>query len=103
MHIIGYLIIAIARMLSMVLNIYTFVIAAAVIMTWIRPDPSNPIVRFIYQLTTPVLNWARRFIPRQLWQTGIDFSPIIVFFIIILIDTVVVNMLRDLGTSLLVR
>lgn len=103
MHIIGYIIIAIARMLSLVLNIYTFVIAAAVIMTWIRPDPSNPVVRFIYQLTAPVLNWARRFIPRRLWQTGIDFSPIIVFFVIILIDTVVVNLLKDLGTSLLLR
>lgn len=103
MHIIGYIIIAIARMLSLVLNIYTVIIAAAVIMTWIRPDPSNPIVRFIYQLTTPVLNWARRFIPRFLWQTGIDFSPIIVFFVIILIDTVVVNLLRDLGSSLLAR
>lgn len=103
MHIIGYIIIAFARMLSLILNIYTIVIAAAVIMTWIRPDPSNPIVRFIYQLTTPVLNWARRFIPRRLWQTGIDFSPIIVFFVIILIDTVVVNLLRDLGSSLLAR
>lgn len=103
MHILGYTIIAVARMLSLVLSIYTFVIAAAVILTWIRPDPSNPIVRLIYQLTTPVLNWARRIMPRFLWQSGIDFSPIIVFFVIILIDTVVVNLLRDFGTSLLVR
>lgn len=103
MHAIGYVIIAIARMLSLVLSLYMIVIAAAAILSWIRPDPYNPIVRFIYQLTTPILNWARRFIPRFLWQTGIDFSPIIVFFVIILIDTVVVNLLRDFGTSLLVR
>lgn len=103
MHAIGYVIIAIARMLSLILNLYMIVIAAAAILSWIRPDPYNPIVRFIYQLTTPVLNWARRFMPRFLWKTGIDFSPIIVFFIIILIDTVVVNLLRDFGTSLLIR
>lgn len=103
MHALGYVIIAIARMLSLVLNLYMVVIAASVILSWVRPDPGNPIVRFIYQLTAPVLNWARRIMPRFLWQSGIDFSPIIVFFVIILIDTVVVNLLRDLGTRLLIR
>lgn len=103
MHAIGYVIIAIARMLSLILNLYMIVIAAAAILSWIKPDPYNPIVRFIYQLTTPVLNRARRFMPQFLWRSGIDFSPIIVFFIIILIDTVVVNLLRDLGTRLLLR
>ncbi|PIR20350.1 MAG: hypothetical protein COV45_06125 [Deltaproteobacteria bacterium CG11_big_fil_rev_8_21_14_0_20_47_16] len=101
MSALGYTIIALARMISLVLNLYMIVIAAAVILSWIRPDPYNPIVRFIYQLTTPVLNWARRFMPRFLWKTGIDFSPIIVFFVIILIDTVLVNLLRDWGTRLL--
>ena len=103
MSALGYTIIAIARMVSLVLNLYMIVIAAAAILSWIRPDPYNPIVRFIYQLTTPVLNLARRIMPRFLWQSGIDFSPIIVFFVIILIDTVVVNLLRDFGTRLLIR
>lgn len=103
MHATGYIVIAFARMISLVLNLYMIVIAASAILSWVKPDPYNPIVHFIYQITTPVLNWARRFIPRRLWQTGIDFSPIIIFFVIILIDTVVVNLLRDLGTSLLAR
>lgn len=101
MNIVGYLIVALARMLSLLLNLYTFIIGAAIIMSWIRPDPSNPIVRLIYQLTTPVLLHVRRFLPRRLWQTGIDFSPIIVFMVIILLDTVVVNLLLDLGKRLL--
>lgn len=103
MSALGYIIIAVARMLSLILSLYMIVIAAAAILSWIKPDPYNPIVRFIYQMTTPVLNWARRLMPRFLWQSGIDFSPIIVFFVIILIDTVVVNLLRDLGARLLIR
>lgn len=103
MTIIGYFLLAIARLLNMIITIYTFVVAAAVIISWVSPDPHNPIVRILRQLTEPVFNIARRILPRALWRSGIDFSPILVFFILILIDTILVNSLFDLARSILNR
>lgn len=97
MTILGYLILAVARLLNLLITIYTFVVAAAVIISWVNADPSNPIVRILRQLTEPVFRQARRILPRALMRTGIDFSPILVFFALILIDTVIVNLLFDLA------
>lgn len=99
MNVLGYLIIALAKMLHLVLNIYTFVVAIAVILTWVKPDPSNPIVRILRQITEPAFNIVRRIMPRALFKTGFDLSPIVVLLIIILIDTVVVGFLFDMGSS----
>lgn len=99
MQAIGYIIIAIAKMLHLILNIYTFIIVIAVILSWVRPDPHNPIIRIIHQITEPVFYRVRRIMPRALFRTGLDFSPIIVLLILILLDTVVVNLLFDLGRS----
>lgn len=92
---------AIAKMLHLIFNIYTFVIAIAVIMSWIRPDPYNPIVRIIRQITEPVFNIVRRIMPRFLFRTGIDLSPIFVLLILIVLDTVLVGYLYELGQFLL--
>jgi YggT family protein len=100
MNALAYLVIAIAKMLHLIFTIYTFIIAAAVIMSWIKPDPHNPIVRIIRQVTEPVFNRVRRIMPRALFRTGLDFSPIIILLILILLDTVVVELLFDLGKSL---
>lgn len=100
MNALGYIIIAIAKMLHLLVTIYTFVIAAAVIMSWIKPDPYNPIVKVIRQITEPVFLLIRRIMPRFLFRTGLDFSPIIVLLILILFDTVVVGLLFDFGKSL---
>ena len=101
MSALGYILLAIARLLNMLITIYTFVVAAAVILSWVNPDPYNPIVRILRQLTEPAFNLARRILPRALWRSGIDFSPLLVFFVLILIDTVLVNLLFDLARSFL--
>jgi len=101
MPVIGYLVLALAKLLNMVISIYTFVVAAAVIITWVRPDPHNPIVRILYQLTEPSFRLARRIIPRALYRTGLDFAPIVVFIVLVLIDTLLVNLLFDLAGRLL--
>ena len=66
--------------LALVLNIYTFVLLARILMTWIpNLDPYNPIVQMLLQITEPVLEPARKLIP----LIGmIDVSPIVVFFVI---------------------
>ena len=67
------------------LNIYIWVILAAALITWVSPDPRNPIVRILRQITEPVLAPARRLLPP--WKTGgLDFSPMIVIFAIWLVE-----------------
>jgi YggT family protein len=80
MPIIGYFLIALARVIEAVLTIYMWVIIARAVLSWVNPDPYNPIVRFIHNVTEPVLYRIRRSLPVS--YSGIDFSPIVVFFAI---------------------
>lgn len=70
------LVIFIAQILQEVLWLYFWVVIASAVMTWIEPNPYNPIVRTIYALTEPVFDWVRRHIP--VFFGGLDFSPVIV-------------------------
>ncbi len=92
--VIYYFITAIARILDIVLSIYTWVIIAAALISWVSPDPYNPIVRFLYRVTEPVLRPIRR---RLGVLGGIDFSPMIVILIILLIKYFVIGLLRQLA------
>ena len=98
MFVIGNLLNAIAVLLHYILTIYMWVIVARAVLSWVNPDPYNPIVRFLYQVTEPVLDRIRRTIP--LPMTGIDFSPIIVFVIIIFLDGFVVKTIQDFALRL---
>ncbi|OGQ58159.1 MAG: hypothetical protein A3I75_05430 [Deltaproteobacteria bacterium RIFCSPLOWO2_02_FULL_50_16] len=98
--VLGYSLLAIAKILNLLLNLYTFIVAAAVIVSWVNADPSNPIVQFLGRATEPVFRRARRLIPRFLWRTGIDFSPLIVLFVLILIETILVNLLYDIARNM---
>ena len=80
MPIIGYFLIALARVIEAVLTIYMWVVIARAVLSWVNPDPYNPIVRFIHNVTEPVLYRIRRSLPVS--YSGIDFSPIVVFFAI---------------------
>lgn len=100
---IGYFILAIARLLGLVINIYTFVIAASVLISWVNADPYNQIVRVIRALTEPAFNICRKIVPSRLYRTGFDFTPAVVLLVLILIDTILVNFLFDLGRMLLAK
>ena len=82
------LIVFIAQTLNGLLNLYFYVVFIAVLMTWIEPNPYNPIVRFIYSITDPVFDWFRGHLP--VIFGGIDFSPLIVIIVIQLIRRVVI-------------
>lgn len=101
MHALVYLIVAIAKILHLLINLYTFIVGFAVLLSWVNPDPSNQIVHMLRTLTEPVFSKVRRFLPRAFFRTGIDFSPMIVLFILILLDTICVPLLYDLAASLL--
>ena len=80
------------RLIMLVLDIYTWVIIAAAVISWITPNPYNPVVRLLRRLTEPLLAPIRQLLPP--WKTfGLDFSPMIV---ILLIQWVVPVVLRAL-------
>ena len=92
------LLIAVATVIDYVLVIYMFITIARAVLSWVSPDPYNPIVRFIHNVTEPVLYQIRKRLP--LMYGGIDFSPIIVILIIIFLRIFVVNSLEGLAGSL---
>ena len=88
MVVLGNFIEALARILVIALNIYMWIIIIRALISWVSPNPYNPIVRFLYRVTEPVLRPVRRIIPLQ--GLGIDFSPVVVILVILfLIDFVI--------------
>lgn len=80
-------------LIFMLLRLYTWVIVAAALITWVSLDPRNPIVKILRQITEPVLAPARRLLPP--WKTGgLDFSPLIVIFAIWLVEWVLRHLLQ---------
>jgi YggT family protein len=75
MFIVAYFLYALAQILDMVIYAYILVVVARAILSWVSPDPYNPIVRFLYNVTEPVLIRIRRVIPAA--AGGIDFTPMI--------------------------
>jgi YggT family protein len=74
--------------LAWLLNIYSWIIIAAALISWVSPDPYNPVVRFLRQVTEPVLTPVRRMLPP--WKTGgLDLSPLIVLIAIQFVERVV--------------
>jgi YggT family protein len=80
MFVMGNLIVALAKILDIVLTLYVWIIIAQALISWVNPDPYNPIVRFLYRVTEPVLGPVRRWLPLR--GMGIDFSPIVVILVI---------------------
>jgi YggT family protein len=99
MFIIGNLLKAVAVVLNYVLHFYMWIVIARAVLSWVNPDPYNPIVRFIHNVTEPVLYRIRRKLPLDFG--GIDFSPIIVILGIIFLQNFVVTSLLRLSATLM--
>jgi YggT family protein len=87
--VLSQLLVAVARLLNYVLWAYMWIIIIRALISWVNPDPWNPIVRFLYQVTEPVLRPIRRRLP----MTGIDFSPVIVILAIYFLQWFLVEVL----------
>ena len=86
-----------ARVLDIVLTLYMWVIIARALVSWVNPDPWNPIVQFLNRATDPVLLPIRR----QLgWQMGIDWSPMIAVLIIIFLQYALIQSLYGVALRL---
>jgi YggT family protein len=78
------------RFIGWLLYLYSYVIIAAALISWVSPDPRNPIVQVLRQITEPVLAPVRRMLPP--WKTGgLDLSPIIVLLAIQFIERVILE------------
>jgi len=97
MFILGNLFHAIAYILDIVLTIYMWIIIISALISWVNPDPYNPIVRFLYSVTDPVLSPIRRRIGIMI---GIDISPMIAILIIMFIKYFIVASLFDLAARM---
>ena len=91
-------ILAVAQLLSTVITIYIWVVIIAALITWVRPDPYNPIVQVLMRLTEPVYAFIRRYIPTVIG--GIDLAPIIVILGLQFLDLFVVKLLVQLAHGL---
>ena len=92
------LLVAVATVVDYVLVFFMIITIARAVLSWVSPDPYNPIVRFIHNVTEPILIQIRRRLPMM--YGGIDFSPIVVILIIIFLRIFVVNSLEGLAQSL---
>ena len=90
---------AIAVVLDTVLTIYFWIVIISAILSWVRPDPYNPIVRTLNALTEPVYYRIRKYLPFT-YIAGIDFSPIIVLLAIKLLEIALVNSLYQYAIRL---
>ena len=95
MHVIGYFIAALAKVIYLALNIYMIIIIVRAILSWVNPDPYNPIVRFIHSVTEPVLSRIRSRLP--LYFGGFDFSPLLILAAIMFLQEFLVKTLYQLG------
>ena len=69
------LIIGLLQLINGLLYAYMWIIIAAAVLSWVKPDPYNPIVQMLYRLTQPAYDLVRRFIPTMF--NGIDIAPIV--------------------------
>ena len=86
---------ALAEVISLVFQIYIFIVIGRAIISWVNPDPYNPIVRFLYNATEPVLYRMRRHLPLQFG--GIDFSPIVLLLGLSLLRRILLSLIEQLA------
>ena len=95
MFVMGNFLGAVARLLDMVLWAYMWLIIIRALLSWVNPDPWNPVVQFLTRVTEPVLAPIRRRLPT--WRMGIDLSPLVAILAIYFVQWFLVGTLRDIA------
>jgi YggT family protein len=98
MFIFGNIILGIARVLDVALNIYMWVIIVRALISWVSPDPYNPIVQVLTKVTEPALRPIRRLVPA--YKIGVDLSPLIAVLIIMFLQYALINTLYRIGHAM---
>lgn len=95
MFVVNNFMLAIAQLIDFVLTAYMWIIIGRAVISWVNADPYNPIVRFLFEATEPVLSRIRRMLPMSMG--GIDFSPMILILAIMFVQSFLVQSLKQLA------
>lgn len=98
MEIVGFFIESVAMVINSLLSLYFWIVLIAVLISWINPDPYNPLVRILRNLTEPVFYRVRRWMPFTMIG-GLDLSPIVVMIAIQFLQSFVVRALMFIAAS----
>ena len=99
MFILSNFLTAAAHVLDIILTMLYWLILVRALISWVSPDPFNPIVEFLYKVTEPILYPIRKLLPFSL-KFGIDISPIIAFLAIMFLKSFLVSTLMELAMRL---
>lgn len=97
MFVVGNTLLGFATVLDYTLTFYTWIIIARALISWVNPDPWNPIVQFLTRATEPVLAPIRR---RLGWGMGVDLSPLVVIAAIWFLQIAVVQSIKDFAVRM---
>lgn len=97
MFVLGNFLISVAKLVELMITILYWLIIVRALISWVNPDPFNPIVQFLYRTTDPILAPIRKFLPPL---GPIDISPIVAFFVLYFLKLFLVSTLVDLGMKL---
>jgi YggT family protein len=98
MFVINYFFLALANLLNLAIVVYIWIIIARAILSWVSPDPYNPLVRFVHRVTEPVLRPVRERL--SAYQLGLDFSPMIVILVLYFLKEFLVPVLYRIATEI---
>ena len=91
------IIVGIGGILHSLINVYIWVIIIAALLSWVRPDPYNPIVQFLTRITAPAYQLVRRMMPTTF--NGIDVAPLVIIIGLQVTDIILVNLLNTIATA----
>ena len=80
-------------LVQLLFDLYIIILLARVLLSWVQVDPRNPIVNLVHQLTEPLLAPIRNLLPQS---SGMDFSPMVAFFVVLITEQIVLMLLRSL-------
>ena len=93
----GMIVVAIAKLIGLVITVFTISILIQIVISWVNPGAYNPITALLYQLNEPILGRARKILPPI---HGFDLSPIIAMIVLQLLSMLVVAPIADFGVSI---
>lgn len=98
MFMISNFLLALAKLIEILLGVYMWIVIGRAVLSWVNPDPYNPVVRFLHEVTEPVLSRIRRMIPAV--AGSMDFSPMILILAIYFLMSFLVPTLRHMAAAI---
>lgn len=98
MFVLNNFMMALAQLLDFLLTAYLWIVIGRAVISWVNADPSNPVVRFLYEVTEPLLSRIRKWLP--VTMGGIDFSPMILILMIMFLQSFLVPTLKQMARAI---